>query len=161
MIRDGVIKKTTLCFLFNRKASKLLMILKKRGQGAGKWNVPGGKIHPGETAEQGAIRECQEETGLLPSDLKQVGILEFYFPESNSWDNICQVFISEKFSGTLVNDNEECSAQWIDINKIPFDQMWDDDKLWIPLLLANKTFHRVYFFDSADHMKEERILESV
>jgi 8-oxo-dGTP diphosphatase len=159
ILRDGGVKKTTLCFVFDRAQNKLLMIEKKRGQGAGKWNVPGGKIAPSESEEAAAIRECIEETGIKPSNLSKLGRLEFYFPESNGWDNISTVFVSEEYTGTLIPENEECSAHWVDINKIPYEKMWDDDKLWVPLLLAGKKFHRIYTFDSNDHMKTEQILD--
>ncbi|WP_425616521.1 (deoxy)nucleoside triphosphate pyrophosphohydrolase [Anatilimnocola sp. NA78] len=36
---------------------------------AGLWEFPGGKIHPGETAEDAAVRECLEETGLVVEPL--------------------------------------------------------------------------------------------
>ncbi len=148
-----VVKHTTLCFLFSENA--LLMILKKRGQGAGKWNVPGGKIAEGESALAGAIRETEEETGLRPTDLMELGRLEFSFPEGNSWDNHCSVFVSRNFSGDLVAENEECSATWVPIDEIPFDKMWESDRIWVPLVLAGKKFHRAYVFDAKDRMTSE------
>ena len=157
--RDGQVKKTTLCFVFNRVDQTVLMIEKKRGQGAGKWNVPGGKIHEGESAEDAAIRETIEETGIEPQQLKLAGRLEFYFPLSDSWDNTCQVFTAEKFSGTLVRESEECKAQWVKVQEIPLEKMWSDDKLWIPLLLAEKYFHRAYTFDADDQMQSETVYE--
>ena len=157
--REGEVKRTTLIFVFDRPAHKLLMIEKKRGQGAGKWNVPGGKIAAGESAEQAAVRECIEETGIEPRAVKEAGLLEFYFPESNSWDNTCTVFTAEEFSGELVPTGEECDAHWVSFDSIPYDKMWDDDRLWVPLLFEGKRFHRVYWFDQNDHMAREEIKE--
>jgi len=157
VLRDGEIKRTTLCFVFDRAQNLLLMIEKKRGQGAGKWNVPGGKIHPGESAADAAVRETIEETGIRPLEVIEAGTLEFYFPESESWDNICTVFTAEEFSGALIPENEECSAHWISLDQIPFEKMWDDDRLWVPLLLAGEPFHRIYQFDANDRMKTEGI----
>lgn len=40
--------------------------------GAGEWTIPGGKIDPGETADEGAVRETFEETGILAGDVSTV-----------------------------------------------------------------------------------------
>lgn len=160
VLRDGEIKRTTLCFVFDRIHGRLLMIHKKRGQGTGKWNVPGGKVRPGESEEAAAIRETEEETGLRPSGLRLAGRLEFYFPEGNGWDNTCAVFTTEVCAGTLVPESEECSAEWVSLHAIPYEGMWDADRRWMPLLLDGKTFHRAYVFDAQDRVREENVLDS-
>ena len=50
-----------------------LLIRKKRGLGAGKINAPGGRVDPGETVEQCAVREVQEELGVTPTGLSHHG----------------------------------------------------------------------------------------
>jgi len=157
-LRDGEIKRTVLCFVFDKKNDLLLMIHKKRGQGAGKINVPGGKIQAGETEESAARRETIEETGIEPLTMKQAGKLEFYFPYSDSWDNTCTVFVADNFAGSLISESEECSAHWLPCATLPLDKMWDADRLWLPYLLAGKEFHRAYVFDSSDRVIEERAL---
>lgn len=37
---------------------------------AGKWGFPGGGIDKGETAKEAAIRECEEELGIVPSNVR-------------------------------------------------------------------------------------------
>ena len=44
-------------------------------QHGGQVSLPGGRLDPGETAEQAAIREAQEEIGLTPSDVRVLGRL--------------------------------------------------------------------------------------
>ena len=153
-------KKTVLCFLFSGQGDerKLLMIEKKRGQGAGKWNVPGGKLHPQETAIEAAKRECEEETGLIPENLSLVGQLEFYFPQGNSWDNDCSVFVSEAHKGHLLEESDESKNAWVLLKNIPWEKLWSSDRIWLPLLLKGEKFHRRYVFDANDQVIEEQNL---
>jgi 8-oxo-dGTP diphosphatase len=157
-LRDGEVKRTVLCFVFDEAKSKLLMIHKKRGQGEGKLNVPGGKIQPGESALAAAIRETREETGIEPRGLREAGKLEFYFPESDAWDNTCTVFVAREFSGSLVPSTDECDALWVSRDSIPLEKMWDADRMWLPLLLSGRPFHRAYVFDKHNLVKEERVI---
>ena len=66
-----------LCFVM--RDGQILLIRKKRGMGAGKINGPGGRLEKGETALDSAIRETQEEVGVTPTGLEQIGELFFQF----------------------------------------------------------------------------------
>ena len=134
------------------------MIYKKKGQGVGKINVPGGKLQDGESEEAAAIRECEEETGLTPHNLQLAGRLEFYFPRGNGWDNHCAVFRARDYSGTLISETDECTCEWVRVEKIPYEKMWDSDRVWTPLLLEGKIFHRSYEFDEKFSVAKEKII---
>ncbi|MEX2328492.1 MAG: CoA pyrophosphatase, partial [Nitriliruptoraceae bacterium] len=52
----------------------------------GQVSFPGGRIDPGETVEQAALREAQEEVGVDPDSVEVVGIgTRFYIPPSRFW----------------------------------------------------------------------------
>lgn len=152
-------KKTTLTFVLNGEL--LLMIFKKRGQGAGKWNFPGGKIAPGESEVEAAAREVLEETGIFVGNLEKRGSLEFRFPAGGSWSNSCSVFLARSFSGSLVAENEECSAHWVPLSEVPYEKMWPNDRLWVPALLSGKMVNRIYTFDEKDSMVCEEVMDDV
>ena len=145
------VKKTVLTFVLSDE-NKLLMIHKKTGQGAGKWNVPGGKVGPGETLVEAAIRETREETGVTPQSLHMAGKLDFRFETGGSWSNDCTVFIATAFAGNLVAETEECTSHWIQVDEIPWDKMWEADRNWAPLVLRGEFFHHRYTFSAKDDL---------
>lgn len=129
---------------FIQKDDKVLLIHKKRGLGKGKVNAPGGRIDPGESAKDAAIRECVEEVGLEPSNLVQVGELNFIFTNGYSLRGL--VYFSSHFTGEMV-ETEEANPFWCSISEIPFEKMWADDIEWLPMVLKGKTFIGQFIFD--------------
>lgn len=144
-------ERANLCFIVKNGA--ILLIRKKRGLGAGKINGPGGKIEPGETALSAAVRETQEEIGVTPLDLEERGVLRFQFVDGYSL--ICTVFIARDYEGDPV-ETVEATPMWVPISGIPFEQMWEDDRHWMPHLLAGEPFEGWFEFDG-DRMLSRRI----
>jgi 8-oxo-dGTP pyrophosphatase MutT (NUDIX family) len=136
---------TTNCFLL--KDGKVLLGLKKRGFGMGKWNGFGGKLKEGEDIKIAALREINEEAGVDVTlvDLKEAGTLEFCFQNNSDWDNLCHVFIIAKWLGEP-SESEEMRPQWYAIDNLPFGEMWIDDPHWVPLVLAEKKITGRFLF---------------
>ena len=128
---------------FIRRDGQLLLILKKRGLGHGKINAPGGRLEPGETPEQAAVRETQEEVGLTPLHLRGAGKLDFAFTDGYSLR--CHVFTADAYEGVLI-ETEEADPFWCAESEIPYGRMWSDDRLWVPLLLQQKPFDAQFVF---------------
>ena len=57
--------KKLLTLVFLREGEKVLLGMKKRGFGEGKWNGFGGKVEAGETIIEAAAREVKEECGYI------------------------------------------------------------------------------------------------
>lgn len=98
------LKTVTLCFLV--KQNQILLAMKKRGFGAGRWNGYGGSIKGEETIFEAAIREIQEESALAVqmSALQKVG--EFLFIFAGEPRVHCHVFLARDWQGEP-QDSEE------------------------------------------------------
>jgi 8-oxo-dGTP diphosphatase len=135
-------ERATLCFVIHN--GQILLIRKKRGLGAGKINGPGGRIEPGETPLDCAVRETQEEVGITPSDLKSCGELHFQFADGYSLH--CTVFTAKSFTGTLI-ETDEAFPIWTSIDAIPYHEMWADDIHWLPGVIEGGSFRAYFHFD--------------
>jgi 8-oxo-dGTP diphosphatase len=123
--------------LFVVKDGRILLIEKKRGLGAGKINGPGGKIDPGETPIESAIRETQEELCVTPLNPRKCG--ELRFAMTMSPHILCHVFRADEVTGEP-RETEEAIPLWTDVDAIPYARMWEDDRHWLPYLLCERGF---------------------
>ncbi|OBZ77750.1 7,8-dihydro-8-oxoguanine triphosphatase [Grifola frondosa] len=144
---------------------KLLLGYKKRGFGKGLYNGFGGKVDPGETPAQAALRELKEESGIT-APLEHCGVLFFVVPDIDHAFHI-DIFRAEEYDGTII-ETEEMRPQWFalpnadaptqdeqkDLQPIPFDHMWKDDVYWMPLLLASRHFLGRADFDTEGNLKK-------
>ncbi len=140
--------------LFVVRDGEILLIRKKRGLGAGKINGPGGRLEPGETPLDCAIRETQEELGVTPTGLALAGELRFQFSDGYSLHG--HVFRADDCEGEAV-ESDEAIPLWTPVDAVPFDEMWEDDALWFPHLFARRHFAGRMLFDSAT----DRMLHAV
>jgi len=143
--------------LFVIKDGRILLIEKKRGLGAGKINGPGGKIDPGETALQAAIRETEEELLVTPHAPRKLG--ELRFSMSDCPDILCHVYRSDDLSGTPT-ETDEAVPVWTPLDAIPYHRMWQDDQYWLPLLLEEQSFLGCFVFE-ADRLQWSRVTTDV
>lgn len=130
--------------LFVIVEGRVLLIHKQRGIGAGLINGPGGKIDPGETARQAAIRETREETGVDPTGVHEAGEMRFEFVDGMRMH--VAIFRADGCDGEPVT-TDEAIPEWFRVDEVPFDRMWADDELWFPHLLARHRFRGWSTFD--------------
>lgn len=150
-------KRVTILFLL--KEGQILLAMKKRGLGQGKWNGVGGKIEKNETPEQAASRECQEEIGVYvdPKDLIKLGELEFLIP-SQQFESYDYIFTATKWIGTIV-ETEEMAPKWFSVKEIPYDQMWSADYIWLPKIIAGEKIKGRITFDEQEKIQKATIID--
>ena len=136
---------------------KVLLGMKKRGFGAGRWNGFGGKVGLAETIENAAKRELQEEAGIKVVDLGKIGIIDFKF-KGNPEILQVHIFRADNFSGEP-REGEEMKPQWFHVDEIPFKEMWSDDIYWMPLFLSGKKFRGKFLFGGLDIILEKELSE--
>ena len=107
------VRKAVRCYLI--KNDKIIVTkYKEPNKKAGYYEIPGGKIEEGELPEQTAIREMQEETGIIVKDLKNKGNLTIEYPD-RKFEFV--VFLTDDYQGKPLQFEDNSSA-WIDINHL-------------------------------------------
>ncbi len=158
-------RNSTLLFLIRKldnNVTDICLAMKKRGFGMNRWNGAGGKCNPGESVEDGTIRETYEEIGVRVStdnnyaDLHKVAELTFIFPNKSEWNQLVHVYFAEKWEGEPV-ESEEMRPEWFRIKDIPFKEMWPDDHFWLPKTIDGKMVKATFRFGDGDVILEQKV----
>ena len=133
--------------LYVQRDGKTLMLYRNKKENdyhEGKWNGLGGKFEQGESAEECAIRELKEESGLIAKNLKMKGFITFpNFDGVNDWHVF--IFTIDEFEGELI-DSPEGKLEWIPNEKLTELNLWEGDKVFIPWLFQDKFFSAKFIY---------------
>jgi len=167
MIQNNL-RQATLCFLVKEDQDKiieLLLAMKKRGFGAGRWNGVGGKFDDERDRDISATarRETKEEINVDIVDLRKVAILNFYFPDipkEKNYDQQVHVFTSKEWQSEP-QESEEMAPKWFKVEDIPYRFMWADDEFWLPHVLGGKKVLADFIFQGEGEQLRERDVKIV
>lgn len=111
---------TTDCIIFGVDGTKISVLLVERGNEPfkGKWAFPGGFLNMDESAEEGALRELQEETGLTGAYIKQLHT--FTAPNRDPRERVISIaYYAIVPIQDVKGGDDAAKAQWFALDNVP------------------------------------------
>jgi 8-oxo-dGTP diphosphatase len=99
-----------------RKGEEYLMIKRASEPDKGLWSVPGGMVELGEKAEEAAVREAEEETGLTVEILEDLGVVDKIVRDESGrvkYHFVIIDYLAEPFSGEMHHHDDALDASWV------------------------------------------------
>ncbi len=152
-------KQIVAALAFLRRNDEILLAMKKRGLGEGKWNGAGGKVTANETVEQALVRESQEEICVTPTAYAKVAYHVFTLNADTDkpFQMLVHTYIVTKWRGEPT-ESEEMAPKWFKIANIPYEDMWESDTLWLPKVLAGDLVESKVSFGKNDSMLSSEVV---
>lgn len=131
----------------------LLGLRKKVSLGLGKNLISGigGKLEGAESYEDALKREIQEEIGVAIKNYWHRGHVTFLFPHKPQWNQEGDIFVIDTWLGTP-SETDVIKPMWIDKDKLPKGQMWEDNRIWIPTILSGQKIQGVFLYDNRNYL---------
>lgn len=109
------IELTAMVMIQNPQSGEILVQNRKRKWPG--WSFPGGKVEPGESFYNCAVREIKEETGLDIRNLKYCGVVHWVERETDN-RYLCFLYKTSDYSGELIADTAEGEQFWRSLDEL-------------------------------------------
>ena len=138
----------------------LLGLRKKVSRGLGQNLISGigGKCEENASDEQALIREFSEEVMIKLREFNKVGEVIFLFPHKPKWNQKCSIYVVNKWD-KIPAETDVIKPLWFQKNKLPKTQMWQDNLLWLPLILQNKKVKGIFLYNEVNNVIENTLEE--
>lgn len=105
-----------------RNGDRYLLIKRAADPDAGLWSIPGGLVEVGERAEESAIREAREETGLDVEVIEALGVVDKILRDEESrvkYHFVIVDYLATIKEGTLKPASDAVDAHWVRAEEFP------------------------------------------
>jgi len=119
--RALAVRPSASAVIFDRRGR---VLLQERSDG-GQWGLPGGSVEIGESVTDAAIREVREETGLIVTVRRLVGVYSdpalqvVRYPDGDVWHYVNVCFECVVRGGTLTTCDETLSLRYVSPTRLP------------------------------------------
>ena len=139
-----------------QKDGKILLGMKKRGFGVGKLNGIGGKVEPGETTDEAAVRETFEEIGVKVTKMKLMGEIVFdnLYYHNRPERMMMHCYVATAWEGQP-EESDEIKPEWVKMSEVPYNKLWEDDQYWLPAILRGEEIQAHFRFNAKNEMQPE------
>ena len=143
--------KSTQCYL--ESGENWLMLYRNKKQNdpnAGKWIAAGGKLEPGETVDECAVREVIEETGFKMNSFTKRAVVQFI---SDTFDDEeMHIYTSDDFQKICEPVSDEGQFEWIPVSEIFNLNLWEGDRLFLKYLIEARPYFEMRLEYRGDHL---------
>ena len=147
--------QTSMTLVYPINGNRILLGLKKLRIGAGTYVGFGGRVGPGETIKEAAIRELQEESGLAAQidDLHCRGILIIHNPRYSAKLGVLKIhiFTITSWEGEP-HSTEEMDPCYFEKNSLPWDKMRESEHYWLPAVLNGRIVNAEIVYDKKESL---------